>query len=232
MCARPARVATLVLTVVSAVTTAALVGVVQSAVVLAVGVTAVRVRPLLAPGRGRHRTAPRTADVTVSPDAAVWAQFLDAVASEVRSGTSLAESWVEAARRRPVTGRAVAPGRSLAASLALDTDDRDESVVLQVAGAATVLGGPVAATLDAGAVLLRERAAARADAAAHSAQARLSARVMTAVPLVFAGWSALSSASFRSAVTSPAGAVSIVIGAGLNAGGWRWMRAVVDRAAP
>ena len=167
-----------------------------------------------------------------APTATAWANFLDAAASEVRSGSSLTESWAAAGRRQPVTGAAVVPGRTLAESLEHATTDRDEAVVLQVARVAVALGGPVAATLDAGAALLRERAAARAEALAHSSQARLSARVMTAVPLVFAAWSAVSSASFRSAVVNPVGTASIVVGAALNLAGWRWMRAVVVGATP
>ena len=208
-------------------------GPVHGTLVAALGTAAVVARQRLTPARAdRHVTDTVESTDGTPPSATAWAQFLDAAASEVRSGASLAESWRGAARRHPVTGSAVSPHRTLAAALDRTTDDRDEAVVLQVAGAAAALGGPVAATLDAGAALLRERAAARADALAHSAQARLSARVMTAVPLVFAAWSAVSSASFRGAVASPVGAASIVLGAGLNTVGWRWMRAVVDRATP
>ncbi len=105
----------------------------------------------------------------------------------------------------------------------------DEAVVVQVLGAAAELGGPVAATLDAGASLLRERVAAREEALAHSAQARLSARVLTAVPVAFAAWSAVGSGSFRAAVLTPAGTAAVALGGALNLAGWWWMRRVVAR---
>ena len=104
--------------------------------------------------------------------------------------------------------------------------------MLQVVGAAAAMGGPMALTIDAGASLLRERAAARADAIAHAAQARLSARVLTVVPVGFAAWSALTSGSFRTGIASAAGAGSATIGAVLNGIGWWWMRSLVARAAP
>ncbi len=108
--------------------------------------------------------------------------------------------------------------------------DADEAVVVQALRAAHALGGPTAATLDAASALLRERAVIRAEALAFSAQARLSARVLTAVPLVFAGWSALSSRNFRSALVSPIGLASAALGAACNLVGWWWMRRIVAKA--
>ena len=89
----------------------------------------------------------------------------------------------------------------------------------------------MASTLDAASALLRERAAIRAEAHAYSAQARLSARVLTAVPLVFAAWSLGSSRSFRSAVLSQFGLASTAAGALCNLAGWWWMRQIVGKAA-
>jgi tight adherence protein B len=93
------------------------------------------------------------------------------------------------------------------------------------------LGGPTAAVLQSGAALLRERAAVRAEAATHAAQARLSARVLTAVPLLFATWGAVSSTSFRQSLLSPFGVVAASLGLGLNAVGWWWMHRIVRAAA-
>lgn len=173
----------------------------------------------------RRRSQPATT-------AADWARLLDTVAAEVRSGTALREAWDRGTAKHGARGTVVAPERTLEETVALVAADRDEAVVAHVAAAAMSLGGPVAATLDSGAALLRERAAARADAAAQAAQARLSATVLTAVPVVFAAWSAMASDAFRDGISSPPGAASVVIGALLNAGGWRWMRSLVRRAAP
>jgi tight adherence protein B len=109
-------------------------------------------------------------------------------------------------------------------------DDADEAVVAQALCAAILLGGSTAAVVQAGANLLRERAAVRAEAAAHSAQARLSARVLTCVPLAFAAWSAVASATFRRALLTPVGTLSVVLGVLTNTFGWWWMRRIVDRA--
>ncbi|MFM8267550.1 MAG: type II secretion system F family protein [Ilumatobacteraceae bacterium] len=158
--------------------------------------------------------------------AAMWAALLDTTAAEVRSGASLSIAWTRALERH---GLDIDPNPGAAARRT--PRDPDEAVVVQVVGAAVELGGPIAATLDAGAALLRERLATRADAAAHAAQARLSARVLTAVPLVFAAWSAASSSGFRTALLGGPGAVAACLGAGLNLAGWRWMRHIVERVA-
>jgi tight adherence protein B len=109
-------------------------------------------------------------------------------------------------------------------------DDPDLAVVAQSVTAALELGGPVAATLHHGAALLREREAQRAEAKAYSAQARLSAKVLTAVPLLFTAWSAATSATFRQAISSPIGLVAASAGLATNTLGWWWMHRVVDTA--
>lgn len=166
------------------------------------------------------------------PTAHDWAAFLDALATEVRAGSALGMAWQQSLRRQAVRGNAISPERPLDATLSLTAGSGDEAVVLQVTGAVAALGGPMALTIDAGAALLRERAAARADAVAHAAQARLSARVLTVVPIGFAAWSALTSESFRAGIGTAVGAASVAIGAVLNAAGWSWMRSLVARAAP
>jgi tight adherence protein B len=106
----------------------------------------------------------------------------------------------------------------------------DEAVVVHVLATAARLGGPMAATVQSGAALLRERAAVREEARAHSAQARLSARVLTVVPMSFAAWSYAASSSFRHAVATPAGSASIAAGVAFNVVGWWWMRHIVREA--
>ncbi|MEZ5250945.1 MAG: hypothetical protein R2713_17555 [Ilumatobacteraceae bacterium] len=77
-------------------------------------------------------------------------------------------------------------------------------------------------------VVVRERRAWRAERLAQAAQARASARVLTLLPLAFAGWSVLSSPSVRAAYTTSGVVVVLsLIGVILNAIGWWWMRRVI-----
>ena len=184
------------------------------------------------PQRDTPPSSRRARRKAATPTAHDWAALLDALATEVRAGSALGMAWQLSLRRHAVRGNAVSPERPLDDTLCLTAGSGDEAVVLQVTGAAAALGGPVALTIDAGAALLRERAAARADAVAHAAQARLSARVLTVVPVGFAAWSALTSESFRAGIGTAIGAASVAIGAVLNAVGWSWMRSLVARAAP
>lgn len=191
-----------------------------------------------ASSRRHRRRSPRFATAvrattahTTTGAAADWAALLDLVSTQLRSGDSLLTAWSAALTERPTTGQAVAPGRSIADIVARSTTDADEAVVVQALAAAMALGGPMAATIDAAAALLRERDGIRAEAEAHSAQARLSAKVLTAVPLLFAAWSSVTSESFRHSLGTPVGLVCLALGATLNLGGWRWMRRVVAGAA-
>ncbi len=158
------------------------------------------------------------------PFASDWAAFLDTTSTEVRSGSSLVSALALARVRHPsLAERFTSADGSI---------DRDLAIVRQSVTAAMELGGPIAATLHHAAALLRERAAQRAEAAAHSAQARLSAKVLTAVPLVFALWSAATSATFRHAIASPTGLIAALAGLATNAIGWWWMHRIVDKAMP
>jgi Flp pilus assembly protein TadB len=123
----------------------------------------------------------------------------------------------------------LAQGSSLVAALAGVTPGHaDLSLTVQVLSATAHLGGPVAATLDEAAAVLRERAAARAERRAHGSQARLSARVLTVVPLVFAAWSAVASERTRDIyLSSLAGTICALFGLALNVAGWQWMKRTI-----
>jgi tight adherence protein B len=123
-------------------------------------------------------------------------------------------------------------GRSLAQALAdIEPGDPDSALTLQALSATSHLGGPIAATLDEAAAVLRGRTAARAERWAHGAQARLSARVLTIVPLGFASWSALASQRTRAVyLSSLAGEVCALLGLVLNLAGWRWMKRIIGPA--
>ena len=173
--------------------------------------------------RGRGRASPPTPDE--------WAALLDSISNEVRTGSSLTTALQRALVRSQPHGRVLTPTATLATIAGgAGTTGADEAVAVQALRAAHALGGPIAATLDAAAGLLRERAVIRCEALAFSAQARLSARILTGVPLVFAGWSVVSSRTFRTAVASTPGVASVLTGAVCNLLGWWWMRRIVARA--
>ena len=102
------------------------------------------------------------------------------------------------------------------------------ALTVQALAATAHLGGPIAATLDEAAAVLRERAAAHAERQAHGAQSRLSARVLTVVPVGFALWSAVASQRTRDVyVATTAGGICALCGIALNLAGWLWMRRII-----
>jgi tight adherence protein B len=161
-----------------------------------------------------------------------YPSLLDSISRQVRSGSSLTNAVSEEVGRcdplREVAAR-LAGGCSLTEALAMiETADPDLALTAQALSASAHLGGPIAATLDAAAAVLRERAAARAERRAHGAQARLSARVLTIVPIGFAGWSVVSSTRTRDVyLSSLAGAICALCGLMLNVAGWRWMSKII-----
>lgn len=177
----------------------------------------------------RRPKSPRRRSRLDSPD---YASLLDGMASQVRSGASLTNAAIDEIGRssplHPVLDR-LNVGESLTNALqAVDTGDVDQALTVQALSAAAHLGGPIAATLDEAAAVLRERAAARAERRAHGSQARLSARVLTIVPLGFAVWSATTSQHTRDVYTSTAaGGLCAICGLALNLIGWRWMRRII-----
>ena len=163
-----------------------------------------------------------------------YAPLLDAIARQVRTGASLTSAIVdEADGSSPfdeVASR-LAAGVSLSQALALiEPQDSDLALTVQALSAAAHLGGPIAATLDEAAAVLRERASARAERRAQGAQARLSARVLTIVPVGFAAWSIVASQRTRDVyVSSLAGGICALCGLALNLAGWRWMQRIIGR---
>jgi Flp pilus assembly protein TadB len=163
------------------------------------------------------------------------AALLDSIARQVRSGSSLATAIVaEADTSAPLHEVAdrLAAGSSLTEALAAFSQphDPDWALTIQALAATARLGGPIAATLDEAAAVLRERSAARAERVAHGAQARLSARVLTIVPIGFAGWSVVASRRTGNVYTSSvAGGMCALFGLTLNFVGWRWMKKIIGR---
>ena len=167
------------------------------------------------------------------------AEWCEALARSVRSGTSLHESvastepnapamtdHLDPYRHRLARGdtliEAVRPGQRPAG--------RELRLALDVIGICSAVGGSAAAPLDRTAAALRQRAADRSERRAQAAQARLSAHVLTVVPLAMLILLLIVDADVRTAVATPVGVAVVAGGLTLNAAGWLWMRAVVERS--
>lgn len=176
-----------------------------------------------------QRRAPLASGGPPAPTAGAphdWAAFLDTVASAVRAGHSLPRA-VDHAREHAHSEQANSAGRSAGGRAAADADRAVAQQALQVAAE---LGGPVAAGLQHAADLLRERRVMRAEARAHAAQARLSAVVLTLLPVAFAAFGLCTSESYRHALSSGAGVGMAGAGLAVNLIGWRWMQRIIAAA--
>jgi tight adherence protein B len=109
--------------------------------------------------------------------------------------------------------------------------DPDVAIALAVVTACHEHGGPAAEPLDRAAGVLRSRAAERAERRVQSAQARLSATVLTWLPIAVLGVMLATSPAVRRVVVSPLGATIVTVGTTINLLGWWWMRRIVERAA-
>lgn len=170
------------------------------------------------------------------------ADYLAAIAREVRGGGTVTAAFVAVtavhpagAPLRPAWARVV-DGAPLTDALQRIESPRhgrahhraDLDLVAHTLACAAEVGGAPAVALDAAASVLREREAVAADARAHSAQARLSARVLTVVPLAFAAWTATTDERARHTyLASSVGALCLATGVVLNGLGWWWMRRIV-----
>jgi tight adherence protein B len=167
------------------------------------------------------------------PGPAELAAWCDALAREVRSGVSLGA----ALRSVPAPDDTVlvairhglARGLPLADAVAVPAATADEQAVLTVLAACAHHGGAAARPLDQVAATLRRRAADAAERSVHSAQARLSALVMTVLPGGVLVLLLATSPSVRTITASPMGAVVVTSGLLLNALGWTWMRRIIMR---
>ena len=178
-------------------------------------------------------TRRRRAHVLGEVEVAAWCER---VAAGVRAGSSLTAAVVDAdaatvpaQRPFPGVGLALARGRRLAEALDPGPDGPGSAVGLlaPVLVAAAELGGPAASALDRVADTLLARAAERAERRTSSAQARLSARVLTMMPFGVLGVLVLTEPAIRDVVATPAGTACVVAGCALNGLGWWWMRTLI-----
>lgn len=175
------------------------------------------------------------------PDDLAVAAWCERVGAGLRSGRSLTVAVVDAdadaggAGVRPFAdvAHAVRRGHSLAAAFRAVDDEPSTPIGLAAPVLATCaeLGGAAAAPIESVADILVARAGERAERLTASAQARLSARVLTTVPVAVAALLAVSEPSVRQAVTTPPGLACVGCGVVLNTTGWWWMRRMIRGAS-
>jgi Flp pilus assembly protein TadB len=170
---------------------------------------------------------------------------LEDVARGVRAGSSLRQACADAATAAGPSAGAAGLATAVAeadrgtplgtafgrwAVTGATTDERLAAGALALAATA---GGPQARALDGVAATLRERRAVVAEIRAQSAQARLSAVVIGALPLLFLLWAVATdrrTAAFL--VVGPVGWACLGAGVGLEVAGALWMRRLLRGAAP
>jgi Flp pilus assembly protein TadB len=168
------------------------------------------------------------------------AAVLDTVSRRCASGESLTTALGGAlAAPAPVAGVAAVSSLAEAATMlgrgatlrealgAVTSTDADVVLAVHVLALCATQGGNVSESLDRAAATLRERQGVRLERDAQSAQARLSARVLTVVPIGFAAWSLATTPTVRTFATTPAGLACMALGATMNLAGWRWMRRTI-----
>lgn len=183
------------------------------------------------PADGWRSAVTRRKRRTITPfEVATWCE---ALSRAVRGGATLTTA-IRTTSPPPSLGAevdrivlALDRGATIADALAVRSSSVHVDVAIVVIRACAVHGGSAAEPLDRAAATLRARATDDADRHTHSAQARLSAMVMTTLPVAMLALLVMTSASTRAAVASTPGLVAVIVGAALNIVGWRWMRRLV-----
>jgi tight adherence protein B len=167
---------------------------------------------------------------------------LDHIARDMRSGSSFTAALVEGLGAHPTEvpekGQALAQGYSTREALnsgpiAGGAQAATDELVLQALRACHRGGGPAVVALERAAAVLRERRAWRAERVAQSAQARLSARILTILPRAVGLWAVVTSPRVRAAyVSNPVPLVAAAAGVALDLCGLWWMRRIVARGVP
>jgi tight adherence protein B len=165
--------------------------------------------------------------------------FLDAIARDVRSGFSLASSFVQCSDQhldenhwsQPVAQQCLR-GVVLADALvecALPTWTPEIRFASRTLAVASAGGAGVAPALEHSASVLREHQALMLDRDVQAAQAQLSTKVLTWLPIAVFAWIAITDPIARMFLLStPLGMCCVATGITLNVSGRKWMSHVVD----
>jgi tight adherence protein B len=182
-------------------------------------------------------TSPTTSAMTAPPLATT--DFLDAIARDVRSGFSLASSFVQCSDQQtddnhwsqPVAQQCLR-GVVLADALvecALPTWTPEIRFASRALAVASAGGAGVAPALEHSASVLREQQGLMLDRDVQAAQAQLSTKVLTWLPIAVFAWIAITDPVARMFLLStPVGMCCVATGITLNVSGRKWMSHVVD----
>jgi tight adherence protein B len=165
--------------------------------------------------------------------------FLDAIARDVRSGFSLASSFVQCSDQQsddnhwsqPVAQQCLR-GVVLADALvecALPTWTPEIRFASRTLAVASAGGAGVAPALEHSASVLREQQGLMLDRDVQAAQAHLSTKVLTWLPIAVFAWIAITDPIARGFLLgTPVGMCCVATGITLNVSGRKWMSHVVD----
>jgi tight adherence protein B len=179
-------------------------------------------------------TPPRTPRTTPAVT-----DFLDAIARDVRSGFSLASSFVQCSDQQsddnhwsqPIAQQCLR-GVVLADALvecALPTWTPEIRFASRTLAVASAGGAGVAPALEHSASVLREQQGLMLDRDVQAAQAHLSTKVLTWLPIAVFAWIAITDPIARGFLLgTPVGMCCVATGITLNVSGRKWMSHVVD----
>lgn len=163
-------------------------------------------------------------------DAVALAHWCESVARCVRGGDALREAMERPPDDESIVSVADAIRRCVLGAHGATPLGPDAALVAAVMSSCLEQGGPSAEPLDRAAGVLRARAAERDERRVQSAQARMSAAVLTWLPVGVLMVLLVTSGAVRLVVVTPLGFVLVVVGLLLNVAGWCWMRRIVERA--
>lgn len=164
------------------------------------------------------------------------AAMCDSLARSTRGGASPSEAMRSSAQRHRLVGEhwtllscddsmltRFSDNVATAVQLAKNTAHHDDARCLTLISLATIHDNLVPAALDHASQVLRDSAACRSDMMVAASQARLSARMLTALPFVLCAGAVAMSHSFRSSLLGGPVLFFLALGLILNRIGWRWI---------
>jgi tight adherence protein B len=166
------------------------------------------------------------------------AEWCDRLARRLRSGTSLRDALLTTIPDDEPTRRLTEPirrrlrhGEPVTTAIgAVEEPGSHLHLALTIIGTAARVGGAPAPAIDRTAASLRSRAADHDDRQVQAAQARISAHVLTAVPILMLTLLVMTDSDTRQAVTTKVGMICLTVGLSLNLLGSAWMRRMIRTA--